>query len=61
MGWFAICGLYSINEGVVFNVFVCEGLIRISIKVICEFNELGCECWGGYYRCLCVVWGSDYA
>jgi hypothetical protein len=53
--------LYSIDDRVVFSVFLCEGLIRVSFMTICEFNVLGCECGGGYYRCLCMIWGSYYA
>jgi hypothetical protein len=40
-------------RGVVFFVFVCEGLIQVYVVTICEFNELGCECGGGYI-CICV-------
>ena len=42
-------------------MFVREGLFRESIVAICEFDELDCVFGGGGYRCLCLVWGSDYA
>lgn len=39
--------LHGIDQGVVFIVCMCEGLIRASVMVVCEFDELGCECVGG--------------
>ena len=32
--------------GIVFSVFGCEGLIRVFVAAVCEFDELGCECGG---------------
>ena len=34
--------LYVVNEWVVFDVLVHEGLFGESIMAICEFNELDC-------------------
>ena len=37
-------------------MFVCEGLVRESIVVVCEFNELDCDFGGGCYGWLCLAW-----
>ena len=34
-------------RGVIFSVFVCEGLVKVSVVTVCEFNELDYECGGG--------------
>ena len=36
--------LHGANEEIIVCVFVCEGLVRVSVVAICEFNELDCEC-----------------
>ena len=43
------------------GVLVHEGLFGESVMAVCEFNELDRVCGGGCHRCLCLVWGSDYA
>ena len=50
--------VYSVDQWVVFVVFVGEGLVWESILTICEFYKLECKLRGGCNRCLCLVWGS---
>jgi hypothetical protein len=47
-GGFPFIVLYGIDQGIIFNVFMCKGLIGEFVVTICEFNELGCECGVGY-------------
>jgi hypothetical protein len=49
--------LYGVNYGVVFGVFMCEGLVGEYVVTICEFNELNCECGEGDIG-VCVKFGA---
>ena len=35
---------YFVNSGVVFGLFLCDGLFWESIVAVCEFDELYCVC-----------------
>ena len=38
---------YFINQWVIFDLFLCDGLFGESVVAVCEFNELYCVCVRG--------------